>query len=227
MDLSLDPTLGLRYKSLPQKVRVITERWGEANLFCPACPAESLNSLPLSTRVEDYRCGRCDARFQLKCKKGRFGQSVTNSAFRAKMDAVQGGRAPHYLFLSYAEPEWVVTDLFAVPGYFFTPAVIQQRPPLHPNAPPVWLGGVQHSAWRAANGRPHSRGRSGEGAAGGASARRLGPGCVPRRRGERSGRLGRRCPDLRERPTALNGLRRLFASRLLPRLRGPVGGAPS
>ena len=141
MDLSLDPTLGLRYKSLSQKVRVITERWGEANLFCPACPAENLNPLPPGTRVEDYRCGRCDARFQLKCKKGRFGRSVTNSAFRAKMDAVQGGRAPHYLFLSYAEPAWVVTDLFAVPGYFFTPAVIQQRPPLHPNADRAgWVG---------------------------------------------------------------------------------------
>ena len=134
MDLSLDPTLGLRYKSLPQKARVITESWGEANLFCPACPAESLNPLPPGTKVEDYRCGRCDARFQLKCKKGLFGPSVTNSAFRAKMEAVRDGRAPHYLFLSYANPEWVVTDLFAVPGYFFTPAVIQQRPPLHPNA---------------------------------------------------------------------------------------------
>ncbi len=134
MDLSLDPTLGLRYKSLSQKVRVITERWGESNLFCPACPAESLNSLQTNTSVEDYRCGRCDARFQLKSTKGPFGKSVSNSAFQPKMDAVRDGRAPHYLFLSYAEPAWVVTDLFAVPGYFFTPAVIQQRAPLPPNA---------------------------------------------------------------------------------------------
>ena len=134
MDLSLDPTLGLRYKSLPQKVRVITERWGEANLFCPACPAESLNPLPPGTKVADYCCVRCDARFQLKSSRRPFGKSVTNSAFQAKMDAVQGGRAPHYLFLSYAEPAWVVTDLFAVPGYFFTQAVIARRAPLGSNA---------------------------------------------------------------------------------------------
>lgn len=77
----------------------------------------------------------------MKSTQGRFGGSVSNSAYQPKMDAIQRGEAPHYLFLSYSASTWAVTDLFVVPGYFFTPAMVAKRPPLPKTARRAgWVG---------------------------------------------------------------------------------------
>ena len=59
---------------------------------------------------------------------------MTNSAYGPKMEAIEKGLAPHYAFLRYCREPWSVTDLFVVPGYFLTPAVIEKRPPLKDTA---------------------------------------------------------------------------------------------
>ncbi len=57
------------------------------------------------------------------------------------MDAIQNGQVPHYAFLRYSSQRWMITDLFIVPGYFFTPAVIEERPPLRSTARRAgWIG---------------------------------------------------------------------------------------
>ena len=134
MNITLDPSIAINYKSLSQKARVITEHWGTANLFCPACASDRLEPRRPNEPVADYLCPNCTARYQLKRTSGAFGGSVTNSAYQPKMDAIQSGRVPHYAFLRYSSQRWMVTDLFIVPGYFFTPAVIQERPPLRSTA---------------------------------------------------------------------------------------------
>jgi type II restriction enzyme len=68
--------------------------------------------------------------YQLKSKSGPFGQRVQNSAYEPKMRAIRQGKAPHYAFLQYSRETWRVTDLFIVPGHFFTPALIERRGPL-------------------------------------------------------------------------------------------------
>ncbi len=141
VDLTLNPSVAVGYKSPAQKARVITESWATANLYCPACTSDRLGPLRPNAKVIDYLCSNCTARYQLKSTAGSFGGSVINSSYAAKMEAIQSGRVPHYAFLRYSSQRWVVTDLFIVPGYFFTPAVIEERPPLRPTARRAgWIG---------------------------------------------------------------------------------------
>jgi len=134
VNLTLDPSVADGYTSLPQRARVITEHWATANLFCPACTSDFLEPRRPNEPVADYLCPNCAAQYQLKSTSKSFGGSVANSAYQPKMDAIQHGRVPHYAFLRYSSQRWTVTDLFVVPGYFFTPAVIQKRSPLGPMA---------------------------------------------------------------------------------------------
>ena len=141
MDLVLDVGVAARYKSPSQIARVVTEHWAKTNFFCLACTSNEVDALQANTRVQDFSCPRCDARYQLKSQRGAFGKAVTNSAYAPKIEAIREGRVPHYAFLRYSTQTWTVTDLFVIPGYFFTPAIISRRPPLPPSARRAgWVG---------------------------------------------------------------------------------------
>ena len=141
MNLMMDASLGLQYKSQSQVARRVTEDWAAGNLYCVACPSNRLVSEPANRPVHDYSCPECSATYQLKSKNGRFGRSVHNSAYGPKIQAITQGRVPHYTFLQYSRLDWTVTDLFVVPGHFVSPAVIQRRTPLKPTAKRAgWVG---------------------------------------------------------------------------------------
>ena len=96
---------------------------------------------PTNTPVRDYRCPECGAIYQLKSRNGRFGRSVSNSAYESKLAAIKSGTVPHYAFLSYSESAWTVDTLFVIPGHFVSLSVIQRRNPLRPNARRAgWVG---------------------------------------------------------------------------------------
>lgn len=141
MDLALDLSVAQGYKSRSQIARRITEDWATRNLFCPSCPSGHLEPLDANTAVSDYLCPRCDSRYQLKSKSGKFGRSVSNSAYQKKIEAIERGAVPHYMFLHYSPTAWRVANLFIVPGYFITSAVVLRRPPLPPTARRAgWIG---------------------------------------------------------------------------------------
>ena len=141
MELTLDPSLAEGYSNRSQIARVVTEHWANENLFCPACPSDHLNPLRPNARVRDYDCPDCKSSYQLKSADKAFGRSVSNSAYGPKMNAIQNGQAPNYIFLRYSRQRWVVMDLFIVPGYFITPAIVEKRPPLGPTARRAgWVG---------------------------------------------------------------------------------------
>ena len=56
------------YKSLAQQARVVSEGWGNDNLFCPNCPSPTLNPAPNNTQAFDFLCSNCKSSFQLKSK---------------------------------------------------------------------------------------------------------------------------------------------------------------
>ena len=134
MDLSLDFSVAEGYKSQSQIARLITEDWARRNLFCLSCTCDQLTVEPANTRVRDYSCPNCGATYQLKSSRGRFGNSVSNSAYAPKMAAIEQGRAPHYAFLQYAPALAQVTDLFLVPGHLLNAGMISRRNPLSPTA---------------------------------------------------------------------------------------------
>ena len=134
MDLIMDPSVGDSYSSPSQRARVVTEDWAAKNLFCIVCPSSSINAEPDNTRVKDFTCPECESTYQLKATGGKFGRTVSNSAYHSKIDAIEAGRVPNYAILQYSSSDWRITDLFVVPGHFFTRSVIQRRNPLRSSA---------------------------------------------------------------------------------------------
>lgn len=130
MDLNLDRAVGDGYSSLSQMARVITQDWAAKNLFCVACPSASVLSDPENTPVTDFSCPLCESTYQLKSKSGAFGNTVSNSAYVPKIAVIKSGTAPNYAFLQYSRSDWCVTDLFVIPGHFFSTSVVQARKPL-------------------------------------------------------------------------------------------------
>jgi len=134
MDFTLDTTVAEGYTSKAQRSRVITESWAEENLYCLNCDADRVEAHRPGKRVEDFLCPSCDRRIQLKASRGGHGRRVANSAYDAKMEAIESNTAPDYAFMGFDPDAWRVTDLFYVPGHFMTPSVVEKRNPLSSDA---------------------------------------------------------------------------------------------
>ena len=87
------------YHSGAHRARVVTEAWGEKNLFCPNCSSANLARLRNNTKTIDYSCPVCGFKYQLKGQKSRIGSSITDGAYGAMMEAVQNDEAPSYYFM--------------------------------------------------------------------------------------------------------------------------------
>jgi type II restriction enzyme len=141
MDLFLNPDIALSYKSESQKSRIITERWFEENLYCPACPSEQLGRTPPNEKVVDFICPKCDERFQMKAQGYPFGNKVMDSAYEPKIQSIQTGTIPNFVFMHYDRHTMRVEDLMVIPKHFLTPKIIEKRPPLKPTAQRAgWVG---------------------------------------------------------------------------------------
>ena len=68
--LYFDETLGEKYKSKTQKIRVMSENWIGKNLFCPCCGNEHIYKLRNNEPVADMKCEICGEIFELKSKEG-------------------------------------------------------------------------------------------------------------------------------------------------------------
>jgi type II restriction enzyme len=134
MRLELRPELAAVYKSLSQRARVLTEKWAEENLYCPACPSDNLCPTPKGKRVIDFTCPNCDESYQLKSQSHPFGDRVMNSAYEPKIEAIRTETIPNFLFLQYDLKVLRVSDLFVVPKHFMSQSIIERRKPLSERA---------------------------------------------------------------------------------------------
>ncbi len=134
MKLELRPEIAAAYKSFSQRARVLTETWVEENLYCPACPSDSLHPTPKGKRVVDFICPECNEAYQLKSQSHPFGNRITNSAYEPKIEAIRTGTIPNFLFLQYDLEVLRVSDLFVVPKHFMSQSIIEQRRPLSERA---------------------------------------------------------------------------------------------
>lgn len=141
MDLDLDPSVAEGYTSKAQRSRVITEQWGENNLYCLNCEVDGIEAHRPGKKVEDFFCSSCDRRIQLKAARGGHGRKVASSAYQPKIEAIHENNAPDYAFMSFDPNAWRVTELFIVPSHFMTPKVIEKRKPLSSDARRAgWVG---------------------------------------------------------------------------------------
>ncbi len=141
MDLSLKPEIAKHYKSLSQKARVITEKWFEENMYCPACPSSYLEKTPPNEKVIDFVCPRCNEKYQMKSMAHKFGSKVMDSAYKPKIQSIKNGTVPNFVFMHYNRESMCVRDIIIVPRYFISPDIIEKRKPLTAKARRAgWVG---------------------------------------------------------------------------------------
>ena len=69
MELTLSKFTASEYKSLTQKIRVMTEGWVDKSVFCPNC-GKALSQFENNSPVADFYCGNCWDEYELKSKSG-------------------------------------------------------------------------------------------------------------------------------------------------------------
>jgi type II restriction enzyme len=132
---------GAAYVSGSQRARVFTESWVAAYLFCPNCGAGRIARHPNNAPVADFHCAECREDFELKSKKGAMGPKVADGAYGAKLRRLASDTNPNLALMSYDLARFAVTDFFFVPKQFFTPEIIEERPPLAATARRAgWIG---------------------------------------------------------------------------------------
>ncbi len=137
----MTPGLAAAYRSGSQRARVVTESWGEQNLFCPNCSSPNLSRLQNNTRASDFACPSCKFWFQLKGQKTRIGNSITDGAYEAMMTAIRNDETPNFFFLHYDLATWNIKNLVLIPSFAFPPSAIIKRPPLSSTARRAgWIG---------------------------------------------------------------------------------------
>ncbi len=134
MNLSMTGELAAAYKSGAQQTRVVTEAWGEHNLYCPNCSSLKLNRLQNNTKASDFACPACSFRYQLKGQKTRIGNRVADGAYGAMMEAIRHDETPNFYFLHYDLATWSIRNLLLIPHFAFPTSAIIKRKPLSATA---------------------------------------------------------------------------------------------
>lgn len=141
MNLSMPALLALNYSSARQQARVVTEAWGQQNLYCPNCQSHSLNPTPVSTAAIDFFCPHCGLPFQLKSSMRPFGNRITDAAYGAMMRAIAEGNTPNLYALHYNRASWQVQNLILIPHFAFTASAVRPMNPTRPRGRSSdWVG---------------------------------------------------------------------------------------
>src|SRR5690242_4177068 len=99
MNLSMVGELAASYRSGCQRARVVTEAWGENNLYCPNCSSSNLSRLRNNTKASDYSCPSCGFWYQLKGQQARIRNHITDGAYAAMVEAIRSDATPNFYFM--------------------------------------------------------------------------------------------------------------------------------
>ena len=128
MDLCFNTTLANPYKSASQKIRIMSEAWVAEHMYCPCCGNERIVKLSNNRPVADFFCENCQEIFELKSKNGLIGKKIADGAYETMIERITSNQNPSLLILQYAD--LCVRNLQFIPKHFFTPNIIEKRPPL-------------------------------------------------------------------------------------------------
>ena len=118
------------YKNLAQRARVVSEAWGEENLYCPNCVSPSLMRSRAGAEAIDFTCPSCDSPFQLKSQSRPLSGRIVDAAYDAMERAIKDSRTPNLVMLHYDPSKWVVYNLVLIPRVAFSLSCLEKRPPL-------------------------------------------------------------------------------------------------
>jgi type II restriction enzyme len=141
MNLDLPIELTQRYKSIPQRIRVLTETWAQNNLYCPSCTSHNIIRTLNNTELFDFVCPECTAQYQLKATSRNIGRKIVDAAYNVMLQAILADRLPHLLILQYNSLRWKVSDLLLIPSFVLPTSAIEARKPLRSSARRAgWIG---------------------------------------------------------------------------------------
>ena len=122
----------MNYKSLSQRVRVLSEQWMQEEMYCPSCGRDKLSKFPNNTKLADFFCEHCGEIYELKSKGQPIGRTILDGAYYTALERITGLTNPNLFVLQYHE--YAVENLVLVPKYFFTPDILQMRNALSSSA---------------------------------------------------------------------------------------------
>jgi type II restriction enzyme len=141
MELGMSGVLAHSYKSPAQQARVVTEAWGEENLYCPSCDSEHLTPSAPNREAIDYTCPRCQELFQLKSRSTALAAKILDAAYDSMQRAIVSGQTPNLFALHYDRFQWEVLNLVVVPRFAYSLSAIEKRKPLSSSARRAnWVG---------------------------------------------------------------------------------------
>lgn len=141
MDIRLNLTIAVAYKSPAQIARVVTEDWLSRNMFCPHCGKLHIRQMPNNSPVSDFICPDCKREYELKSKKGGFNNIVNDGAYDTMIERITSNNNPDFFLLDYSLKTETVNNLIFIPKYFFVPEIIIKRKPLASTARRAgWVG---------------------------------------------------------------------------------------
>jgi type II restriction enzyme len=88
-----------------------------------------LEQTPNNTAAKDFICLGCQQGFELKSKRGLFGNKVSDGAYESMLASIRSETCPSLLLLSYS-PAFQVQQLVAIPSRFLVAEIVVPRKPL-------------------------------------------------------------------------------------------------
>jgi len=143
MQLRLPSHLGAdaSYKNIRAGVRVITEAWGEENLFCVGCASRTLRRCPSNTAGVDFICPACSNSYQLKSSAHPPARRIPDAAYWVMHRLIRTGNAPSLFALHYSPYNWTVRNLLLIPSFAISRSAILRRKPTWPKGRKrPWVG---------------------------------------------------------------------------------------
>lgn len=133
MILKFNLEAAYKYKSISQKIRVLSEKWVKEHVYCPCC-GSSIDKYRNNQPVKDFYCNKCTEDFELKSSKSNFSNKVVDGSYSAMMTSMSNSTQPNFFLLSYDLYTFSVKELCVIPKHFFVPDIIEKRKPLSLNA---------------------------------------------------------------------------------------------
>jgi type II restriction enzyme len=140
MSFNLQSVISNNYNSKSQQIRVLTEKWVGANIYCPSC-GNKISEYENNKPVADFYCKKCLEDFELKSKQGKIGKKIVDGAYNTMISRLSSNNNPNFFFLTYEKTSLDILNFIVIPKYFFTPNIIEKRKPLSPTAKRAgWVG---------------------------------------------------------------------------------------
>ncbi len=140
MDLNFNQQLAKGYRSPSQIIRVLSENWVAKQGYCPNCNSQPLTEFGNNKPVADFYCVNCNEQFELKSKKAKLSNIISDGAYDTMLERINSDDNPSFFFLTYSK-QLAVNNFLIIPKHFFTANIIIKRKPLSVNARRAgWVG---------------------------------------------------------------------------------------